>query len=278
LAHLSDVPETFMGMLSPDDYPLDTALEIDFGDIAMAKSALLFLRAGILIFGAYDMDAPLYDILDKMDRDAFTVEEDLIQAYPALLTLHSDHQLAGAKSDTLDGIDAYTAASDFIRGETDDQSDDWIQMNTDDELKEDADIRAFLADLKNALAGPTMMDADRYRSGRDQFMLDLTEFFDSPIGNLRDYLPDFNAENDVILGSFPDPTIDGVLPDFQQEDWRELLDLPTNPFLQKLILVLQVCAGIDVPNVGDAVEDVNNDQMIGLQEAVHYLHESVMQK
>jgi hypothetical protein len=109
-------------------------------------------------------------------------------------------------------------------------------------------------------------------------MLDLTKFFDSPIGNLRDYLPDFNTENNVINGSFPDPTIGGILPDFQQDDWRELLDLSINPFLEKLILVLQVCAGIDVSDVGDAVEDVNNDQVIGLQEAVHYLRESVMKR
>jgi hypothetical protein len=33
-----------------------------------------------------------------------------------------------------------------------------------------------------------------------------------------------------------------------------------------------------VSDVGDAVEDVNNDQVIGLQEAVHYLRESVMKR
>ncbi len=276
LAQLSDVPNTFSGTLSPADYPLDMAAEIDFGDIAMAKSLLLFGKAVIQTFNAYDTDVALYDILDKIDKDAFRIDEDLIQAHPKLFTIHPDHQLAGAKSSLLAGIDAYNAASNFIRSETDDQVDDWIQIRTDDELSEDAEIRAFLSDLKNALAGPAMMDANRYRSGRDQFMLDLTQFFDSPIDNLRDYLPDFNTENKVIHGSFPDPAIGGVLPDFQQDDWREILDLSINPFLQKLIMVLQVCAGIDVPNVRDAVEDVNNDQMVGLQEAIHYLHESVM--
>lgn len=278
LTNISSLDKTFSQTLSTVDYPLDMDLEIDFGDVAMARSGMYALKSAIQTFCAYNMDVPFHEILDKMEKEQFTIKEDLLQAYPNFLNLFPDHRLSSAKSALREAIDAYNAGSSFIRSETDDQLNDIVTILTDDEISDDNEFRSFIGDLKNALNGKTVMDITNARSDMNQFALDLTRFYDNPIQNLQTVLPDFNSENQIIRNSLPDPTMGGIVPDFQNDDWNQILDLQPNPILQKLITVLQVCAGIHIANVMDAVEDVNIDGRVGLAEAIYYLEQLASQQ
>jgi len=56
-------------------------------------------------------------------------------------------------------------------------------------------------------------------------------FGTSPPVNPRDLLPQFNAESEIVPGTFghglgDDPTLGGIFPDWYQEDWSEMFDIP----------------------------------------------------
>ncbi len=132
-------------------------------------------------------------------------------------------------------VDAYNVSSDFIRAETDDQSDDFIVIELEDQ-QDEAELRNKLNQAKASLNGPTLIDIDLDSACTPdstvpcQELVDLSLFFDTPF-DLRGLLPTFgfdptrNSPNFIESGTFPDPTFNGILPDMTQERLIDILDL-----------------------------------------------------
>jgi hypothetical protein len=120
--------------------------------------------------------------------------------------------LEQAKQDLISFIDTYLAASDSIRNETDSQSDDFMSFDPDD-LDDEAHFRNILQEVKASLLEfrvAVLEDNDGIGVGR----IDLNHIFGkssvAPM-DIRGIIPEFNNENEILTGSLPDPTFDGVL-------------------------------------------------------------------
>ncbi len=225
LNNVATVGEDFNQILTTEDYFIDEDIEIDYGDIAMAKSCLYAVKAAIEILSAYNIDVDLYDVFCRLEWEDFYdtvygLEEkefkvnEILDMYPEFLKLLSDYQspLADAKENFSKTIDAFLEGFEFIETETDDQGNDLLTL---DELE---DAQPTFEGLKNALIEPYIVPI-----GDDSYKMDLSKFFDGI--NVRDFLPRFTMDNKIIRGTFPDPTVGGVLPEFTEEDWEELLGI-----------------------------------------------------
>jgi len=221
LGNLEIIGDTFNLLLDPAETQAGEYLEVDYGDIALYRSALHALKSLILILDAYDLDVDIDDIVAEIENDDFSINLDLLDTYTNLLMLKPSHLLAEAKSAVRDAIDSYIEASAFIRAETDDQENDLITIDPED-LENEAKFRNALLDIENSLDGPYLIGDEELE---DPFRLDLTQFFDDPI-HIRDYLPQFTDDNEIVTCSFPDPTFSGILPDFNQDTLNNLLHLP----------------------------------------------------
>jgi len=218
LTHLEGLDKSYSERLGPSDYPIENPVEIDFGDIAMLRSFLYAARSGAKTSYSYDIGLRLYDLIDELANDDFSINEDVLEAYKGFLQLTPDHQLGSAKTDLNKAISEYMAASEFIRAETDDPSDDLFTLD-----EADADFRALLSDVQRSLAGtPTCLAPET------PVRINLDEFYGDPI-DLRQNLPAFNEENEVVPGTFPDPTFNGIFPDFSQEAWTGMLENGKRP-------------------------------------------------
>lgn len=190
----------------------DDAVEIDFGDVKLLEAALRGFEAALLITLAYDLNVDIDQIFNV--GDTLMIQLEVIEANPPLFTLTPDgvSLLAQAKTATREAIDAYFVASAFIRSESDDQDDDFITIEAAD-LEDEENLREDLGEVQVALNGLGTIDDER---------VDLSRFFDTPF-DVRDIVPPvtFDANEDppnfVEPGTFPDPTLNGILPDMSQE-------------------------------------------------------------
>ena len=234
LDNLSEIDETFQLILCkelqlPDDiYPCED-IEVDYGDVAMYRSALYAAKAVILIADAYDLNVnETAQIVAELENDLFSINTYLCSTggdsscLPGFLTLKNDHALDDARVAVQCAIDSYMEASVFIRAETDDQLDDFITIASEEEADEEA-FSNLLLDIECALnePGETLIGDEELH---DPFDLDLTEFFDNPKG-LRQFVPSFHGDDEITCGSFPDPTFGGILPGFDQDRLANLLGL-----------------------------------------------------
>jgi len=227
--NLSAIAPSFAVVLTPQELAAigifdEGPLEIDFGDVKLFEAALGGLKAGLLISLAYDLDLDI-DQLTSL-QETLMVQQDIINANPSFLTLTGNgaNLLAQAKAAISEGIDDYLVASEFIRSETDDQSDDFITIQPSD-LQQEADLRGTLSQIQASLSGVTTITIKN-----QQVDLDLSRFFDTPF-DLRDVLPPIafdpqrKPSNFIEPGTFPDPTFNGVLPGLTQERLTDLLGL-----------------------------------------------------
>ncbi len=203
------------------DISEDTTVEIDFGDVKLLEALLNGLKAAILTTLAYDLDMDI-DQANNLG-DNLKIQQDVIDANASLLRLNADGAalLTQAKAAIIDGINAYLAGSAFIRAETDDQNDDFITIELED-LLEEASLRASLQEIKNSLSGgaPTVTI--------DTALVNISQLFDFPF-DLRDLLPpiEFSTEreNYIVPGTFPDPTLNGILPGMTQQELADDLNI-----------------------------------------------------
>jgi len=225
LNNVATVGGDFNEILTTKDYFIDEDIEIDYGDIAMAKSCLYAVKTAIKILSAYNIDVDLYDIFCRLEWEelydtVYGLEEkefkinEILDMYPEFLKLLPDYQspLADAKENFSKTIDAFLDGFEFINNETDNQDNDLLTL---DEIE---DAQPTFEGLKNALIRPYIVPI-----GDDSYKMDLSKFFDGI--NVRDFLPRFTMDNKIIRGTFPDPTVNGVLPEFTEEDWEELLGI-----------------------------------------------------
>lgn len=210
-------------------------LEIDFGDIAMLRAGLAVLRGMFLqTMLAYDLDADI-DALRRLGHDRGYL--DILQPNPAFLNLEPDGAatLARAKASYLEGIDAYFAASHFIRTLDDPYTaDDVIGIDPEDVGRE-VHLRTRLAEIRCALIGQRFQALTETGAQCEDGLpvsgattVNPASVFDDPVG-LRSLLPPlaFDAacgqeyiDDSVVspVAPFPDPTVHGLLPGRTQED------------------------------------------------------------
>lgn len=213
---------------APDETAPCESIEVDYGDIAIYRAMLHFLRGFMLLIDAYDLNIDeTYEFIQAVKSDVFVINDYLCDDDPATSTCLSETflapkdgalaLLAEAKTAFIHAIDSYMDASMFIRNETDNQEDDMMAMPEDpEEIAEEVEFRSILSNIKDSMNGPTLVGAGTDTVDQP-FVLDLRWFFDPPF-NLRDNMPRFTDTNDLVCGSF-DPTLGNILPNFDDDFW-----------------------------------------------------------
>ncbi len=179
--------------------------DFDGGDLAAFAAAFGCSSGQMCYDAAMDFDGS--GLIDEGDLGAFAREYGW------------ETPLAKAKSHLATAIALYLEASACIRSETDPQEDDLFFIAPED-LADEEEFRNILEDVQCALGGPCWIGQEF----EDSVMVDLTRFFDDPI-DIRDYLPTFDEDNEIVAYNFPDPTMNGIVPDFTQDTWANLLEL-----------------------------------------------------
>lgn len=210
---LADLPEC----LRPEETE-KTIIEIDRGDFLVVESgleAILFLND--LLF-AYDINVPLYTLLEDSARV-------VLDTHPRLLTLVSAGRLASARDHLRRAIERMVEAIDEISAEGDDQDDDVFVIDTD-RRNEARKLRVILNLALDALSREVnfpinvvtgevdLLDVGLGESER----LNLDPLFSGQFTTLRPLLPGFDSEGNFDTGLFPDPTFGGMAPDMTQ--WK----------------------------------------------------------
>lgn len=221
LDNLGRVQSPFELLLEPAEILSGEPLEVDDGDVLLSRAALHAVKSLIQIVASYDLDMDVYDLVLRLQEEFLSINDDILGLYPTLLNLNSPDHLLPAKEAIGNAIDVYYLASEAIRGETDDQVDDFITFDSES-LAEEEVFRNELADVKASLSGPARIGEDEVER---PLLLDLTRFFDDSFG-LRDMLPLFDRDNSLIPCSLPDPTFNLMLPELTMDAVNEMLHLP----------------------------------------------------
>jgi hypothetical protein len=181
-------------------------VESDFGDVLAFRSALKAAVAGILIQYAYNVDVDVDSEYNSYYASTNTAKGFLARN-PDVGKLSVLKDLQSSKS-YLDAAAADAlSAINWIQKETDDQSDDYVNLRsaTAEEIRE---TKTKLAAFKNSLYGSTTVDDGGTPSyAVDDTVIDASKAFSGP--NLRSFLPAFTGN--VPTGFFPDPTFGGAL-------------------------------------------------------------------
>ena len=223
-----------------EDVGIDQAeVEIDRSDIQALTATLQLAQAAFEIAVAYDLDANLRLVTTQPSRA-------ILDAEPRFLNLRSRAPLTTARNLVEQALMKAGAAIESVLAETDDQSDDVIEV-----LPEDASdarlVQDTLESVRQSLRGsvtlPAELDFD------DPERLDLSLLFSGRFRTLRPFIPVFDSGCRTIsipttvrgslsaadaaslfpgraglggtffpLGRFLDPTFGGTTPDLTQRD------------------------------------------------------------
>ena len=219
-------------------------VEIDGSDIQALTAALQLTQAAFEIAAAYDLDAALQLVTTQTSRDILDVESDL-------LNLRSSDPLTTARGIVEQALMKAGAAIESVLAETDDQSDDVIEV-----LPEDASgarlIQDILESVRQSLRGTVTLPMALGLNEPERLNLDL--LFSGSFETLRPFIPVWdNSECRTIsipttltgtltpedpaalfrnkknfgihlpLGYFPDPTFGGTSPDLTQQKINDFL-------------------------------------------------------
>jgi len=165
LDSIDDSPTPFGIFFTPNETGMLSNLEVDYGEVLILKGLLMALKAQMQAKLAYDVyidvdESLLHQLLyvdgintDGANKDALFapfgiddvnnihINEDFLNPYPELLKVLPTSNdpnngaaiLAKARLDMIDGIEYYSDAIDYIRGEPDDQEDDFLYVDPNDE-------------------------------------------------------------------------------------------------------------------------------------------------
>ena len=264
LDNLGVIDDEFNINLYPEETLQDENLEVDYGDIALYRSALHALRSLILILDAYDLDLDIDDIVFAIQNDDFSINSDILAVYADFLKLKpscgdfdfdDDRDVDGSDlvhfmdafgSSSVDEIDLGAFAAEFgqrLLGEAKNaarnsissyfDASEFIRNETD---SQEDDLVAFDTEESEDEEEFRYILSDIQNSLNgpavinSSYTLDLTQFFDDPV-DLRDMLPEFKDDNKIIICEFPDccfpdPAFDGILPDYNQDILINRLHLP----------------------------------------------------
>lgn len=195
---------------------------------------------------AYFIHAPL-DVVQatshalvsyNVDMEAAQSLEELFEVDPDFLTLRGGSHMPEAHDELLEMADHLSEATLSLDAEVDAQGDDVFTKTAgyipleDDELFGPGGVdtlRAYSDRIEDALlSGYTVNPAD-YGGPNFDILLDFEEFFTNPMEDIRTYLPAHQVpwpdeDSTYVLRpvDFPDPTLDGFLPDMTDGMWEDL--------------------------------------------------------
>jgi len=227
-----------------EDFGIEQAeVEIDRSDIQALTATLQLAQAAFEIAAAYDLDADLQLVTTQTSRA-------ILDAEPRVLNLRSSASLTTARNLIEQALMKADVAIESVLAETDDQSDDVIEV-----LPEDASdarlVQDTLESVRQSLRGRVTLPADL--DFDDPERLDLSLLFSGRFGTLRPFIPVFNSGCRTMsspatlggtlthrdqtslfrnkntlgaflpLGRFPDPTFGGTTPDLTQQNINDQL-------------------------------------------------------
>ncbi|MBD3349068.1 MAG: hypothetical protein GF400_07735 [Candidatus Eisenbacteria bacterium] len=202
-------------------------LDLDVTDAYFGHAAVDALQAACHCLASYDVDV-----------SGSQTPQDVIEYDPDFLTLRANGHLPATYDEiTSLGINLELAA-ESLAGETDGQSDDLITETGGvielDELLEGSSVdlvRQAGEEIGVALAtGMEVQLIDVDPTAPDvSVLVDLDELMNDPLADLREYLPDhsWSSPYDMVITkpvTLPDPTLDGITPDMENEDWAPIVD------------------------------------------------------
>ncbi|MCK4883163.1 MAG: right-handed parallel beta-helix repeat-containing protein, partial [Candidatus Omnitrophica bacterium] len=243
LNHLSFINSSFV-----DSYLFSgTSDEVDF-DYAEAKAlegGFIWMKMMINLLTSYQ-DGGL--TVHEMFCGENTTVESCLSDHPSLLNLAVPNYLLDAKSNFESMIEAYMAASDFMRNTRvdDDGLNHLIAMyppydplqypsleaweeEKQDALEEEETMRDFFGDIYDNLTDPgtypyvEAMSEIELDLDKNNMRINFNEFLTDPIV-IRDYIEEI-IDNDMIRDTWTpslDPTFDGVFPGMRSADWNYL--------------------------------------------------------
>lgn len=183
--------------------------KVDFADVAIAKSGLESLRFAALSSSGYDLRANLQDIALKYNKEKRFNLNDILNANPGLFNLADISKIALAK-DAIDKIvKDYKEAADYLLNHEDSYQSDDLLVPPDYFRTNEPKYRMMLEELNNMRE--TLIEPG-LKITKGKFHINLREFFIN-YKDMRGFLPKFDKKNKVILGSWPDATFSGILPD-----------------------------------------------------------------
>ncbi len=183
----------FVFIISPamQGEPEASDIELDLTEIYAIETGLYGLKSLLKTVVAYNFEFVSFDsagIVTELSQDSDFV------------TLYDDHgaeDLDIALESALTAFDKALAALAFLEGESDDQDNDFIQVEDDFDFNM---ARDDLTTVKSALEGPTMFhydywDEDMYYE--DSTRIDISQFFLNPINDFKDILPPYTVGTEI---------------------------------------------------------------------------------
>ncbi|MFH1504850.1 MAG: dockerin type I repeat-containing protein [Candidatus Omnitrophota bacterium] len=157
---LENVEPNFNEQLRFNSFWSSGTVEIDYGDVCCAKAVIKFFEAMLSSMFVYDLDIDNADAPRLISSQDIDIKRDIIDKYPSLLSLRNREVLGDIKLVLIEAVQHYIDASDFIRLENDDQSDDLISFvkysgedGVQDYLNNEDRFREALIELKDSLQG-----------------------------------------------------------------------------------------------------------------------------
>ena len=154
LANLSTITDTFTTTITAVETGL-TAVELDYGDVLILKSALYTLKGLSLFASAYDLSIDdVRDIIIKGNMNVLEIQRDLLDQYENFLSLRTGGGatlLSVAQQAFIYGINAYRDAFNFITSEPDFQDDDFFFFGSKEEEDEANHLLTEITEIQNSI-------------------------------------------------------------------------------------------------------------------------------
>ncbi|GEM_PF-3874318 len=222
LKSLSVLTSDYNQYILPEDFGIASPLEFDYTDVLLARSGLKTFQAETMLAKAYNHNLDAAELLVRSTESALDWEEVLNIEHPnvGILNRRGTH-IRAVKKLLLSASNDYLAASDFLHAETDDQSDDALELNAEWALELEAKYREIVEILSH-VQGFIPVETDT----RDDLLFNFNAYFNRPF-DLRPFFPQFNGAF-YVPGTFPDPTFANVFPSLVNDDLTEFLGIPPN--------------------------------------------------
>ncbi len=252
-------------IISKDSLDSDIDIEVDASDIYLMRSGLRLIKCICLMISSYSWDIDSREIMALINLMGRFDPYYFLDKYPDALKLvkNGAAQLKEAKSTLLGVIEDYLQAVDMIKRDNDttDGAEELVEFDQHFLDNEEKMIEEDLQALRDSLNNNTVADLviGNTDDGKEKHLLiNLSAYFDKA-HNFRDYLPQFNIIGKVLYGTVAhgigdDPTLDGILPEFNQERWAEILRAKDGP----------VYARTSIPNKTINIKDSSLDDWNGI--------------
>lgn len=197
-------------------------VQVDLIDVKGLKALLDLVKFYMLYCDAYELDMDLHQLQQAMEMEGscfFTYIQDMVD----LFTLKQDigvSKLLEAKSSLQDAIDTLQDAADRVKYP---RTGHIFNIEDQEDWEDFQNFKNLLGEIEAALAGPA--DLTVGPDPDDTIRVDFSRLFDGSIDDFKALFPDFDAEDCIpMCGTYPDPTLGGVFPEFTQEDLYSIFD------------------------------------------------------